>query len=262
MNTLNLGDQVIIRHLSDSEIDAFDNNIGFVSDMRKCFGRIGKIIHVRGSYYVVAMLVNGEVDALSWNWPASALTLVSNNTVTHDKPAMSYDPERTRERMDLEQQGKRNEEAKMEYLRSFVKAAEAREPERASDQNVKEGVMKIADDMRKDFEKAERDYDRDDKKPDYEAEGMVPSKSGGYDQVLYGRCESFARMNGVATGIFFVFFKAERVSFKLSDPDLYGDANRLIRTMLSPNAPLTDALGGVIMVLDKDGYVQLTRSEL
>ena len=123
-------------------------------------------------------------------------------------------------------------EKRHQVMSDFVAKAEAREPNRLA-------------------------------KSDDEALGRTP-KSGGYDKVLYGRCVSFVRFSDYneAGGEFFVFYKAERVNYKLRGSDAYGDkANAIIRTLLTEPRQ-EDGLGGVIVVLDNDGYVQLVREQL
>jgi hypothetical protein len=205
-----VGARVQIRPLNEHQIKNFDKNIGFLGQMKMCFGREGKITSIGQSHVgqspgpaveFYAVDIDGDKN-LRYNWPLSSLILLPD---ADDKI----------------------EPVRKEYLMKG---------------DLIEG--KSGETLRL----------------------KTKEPSGGYEQVLYGRVESFARLSDVTTGIFFVFFKAERVSFKLRDPDQYGEkANQLIRTLLTTDPKHTDehgALGGVIMVLDSEGYVQLVRSEL
>jgi hypothetical protein len=233
MNRLADKTMVKIKELTQEQIGAFDPNVGWNPSMRGHFGKIGTIqsAHLQGPAGEVSSY-SVEVEGFgSWCWPPDALEEVGNPQFPGHKEN------------ELLRKVDEGLVAKSEMLREKLEDTELF-------RKVKEDFVK----------KSEERMD----KSDDEAIGRHPTKLGGYDKVLYGRCASFVRYSeGLeAGGEFFVFYKAERVHYKLRSADAYGDkANAIIRTLLSEDRS-TGGLNGVILVLDNDGYVQLVREQL
>lgn len=79
---------------------------------------------------------------------------------------------------------------------------------------------------------------------------------GGYDKVVYGDTQSFARNpDGSSDGVFFEYYTTKKVPFKMRSSYIYTDVERIIlQSMIAVPGKIK---GGIVIVLDEEGYVSL-----
>jgi hypothetical protein len=232
-------DSVMIKKLSNAEkgklLKRQEDFGGWTSLMDRCLGLLGTITRVaykgtQDERYEVTCRISDETS-YAFLWPREALEHVTL------KPR-SLSP------------GEKLEDASAEVLHKGV-PADCMDKAEAEFGPRKAAIMKEACDQV--FDKVE-------------PKDQSPKEiGGGYGEIVYGRVESFVRnADRTSTVGFFVFYKATSFKFQIRDTMQYsGYENELIKSMMRVEGALTkSANGGIIVVLDKEGYLSKVVNEL